>query len=108
MCAAPGSKTSQILEMMHLQAQQMENNFYNNLSGVILANDIKPQRCNTLITQTKRLNSPCIIVTYHEAQIFPSLFHPIKKRPIMFDRILCDVPCSGDGTLRKVYNFYYF
>ncbi|CAG8711796.1 13539_t:CDS:10, partial [Racocetra persica] len=24
-----------------------------------------------------------------------------EKRPIQFDRILADVPCSGDGTLRK-------
>jgi multisite-specific tRNA:(cytosine-C5)-methyltransferase len=21
--------------------------------------------------------------------------------PLLFDRILCDVPCSGDGTMRK-------
>ena len=24
-----------------------------------------------------------------------------KKTNLKFDRILCDVPCSGDGTLRK-------
>jgi 16S rRNA C967 or C1407 C5-methylase (RsmB/RsmF family) len=24
-----------------------------------------------------------------------------KKKPLKFDRILCDVPCSGDGTIRK-------
>lgn len=23
------------------------------------------------------------------------------EQPLRFDRILCDVPCSGDGTLRK-------
>ena len=22
-------------------------------------------------------------------------------RPLLFDRVLCDVPCGGDGTLRK-------
>ncbi len=24
-----------------------------------------------------------------------------QKQAYKFDRILCDVPCSGDGTLRK-------
>lgn len=24
-----------------------------------------------------------------------------KYQPLLFDRILADVPCSGDGTLRK-------
>jgi multisite-specific tRNA:(cytosine-C5)-methyltransferase len=24
-----------------------------------------------------------------------------RREPLLFDRILCDVPCSGDGTMRK-------
>lgn len=24
-----------------------------------------------------------------------------RAQPVRFDRILCDVPCSGDGTMRK-------
>lgn len=103
MCAAPGSKTTQILEMMHKDAQIKSGNRYSHPSGVLVANDVKSERCNTLITQTKRLRSPSIIVTNHEAQIFPSLYHPAMKKSVTFDRILCDVPCTGDGTMRKVF-----
>eukprot|EP00850_Spirogloea_muscicola_P004927 SM000022S07141 [mRNA] locus=s22:98292:108187:- [translate_table: standard] len=114
MCAAPGSKTFQLLEMLHkgddLSAVP---------EGVVIANDVDVQRCHLLVHQTKRMNSPAIIVTNHEAQHLPSL-KPTGSRSaavaavtsgmqegkteeegLFFDRILCDVPCSGDGTLRK-------
>ena len=47
-----------------------------------------------------------LIVTNHEGQQFPGcrLKGPSDNLPInqlSFDRVLCDVPCSGDGTLRK-------
>lgn len=37
--------------------------------------------------------NPQAVVTCCEGQLFPAL--------MQFDRILCDVPCSGDGTARK-------
>ena len=54
-----------------------------------------------------------LIVTNHEAQHFPGC--RLKNHSdasgtanresvidqLLFDRVLCDVPCSGDGTLRK-------
>ena len=63
-------------------------------------------RCYMLTHQIKRLQSPCIIVTNHDASIMPNFMipdttNPEKQTPLKFDRILCDVPCSGDGTLRK-------
>ena len=69
-----------------------------------MANDADYKRANIMIRQVKRVNSPCLIVTNHEAQLFPGIAvkHPDGvTKPISFDRILCDVPCSGDGTLRK-------
>ncbi|XP_078444197.1 uncharacterized protein LOC144713481 [Wolffia australiana] len=109
MCAAPGSKTFQLLEMMH---QPSDVGLLPR--GLVIANDVDVQRCNLLIHQTKRMCSANLIVTNHEAQNFPSCrFNQEKKyfklcateetmiNQLLFDRVLCDVPCSGDGTLRK-------
>lgn len=58
-----------------------------------------------LIHQTKRLQSPCLMVTNHDASLMPNLKLAPNKAgevlPFQFDRVLCDVPCSGDATLRK-------
>ncbi|CEF97450.1 RNA (C5-cytosine) methyltransferase [Ostreococcus tauri] len=95
MCAAPGSKTSQLLEMLHEASGPSETP-----RGVVVANDASLQRANLLTHQCKRSNSPALIVTNHQAQLFPIL-HDAKGKKLRFDRILADVPCSGDGTLRK-------
>eukprot|EP00887_Chlorella_sp_A99_P007303 scaffold2.g7303.t1 len=63
MCAAPGSKTYQLLEMLHAGPEPP--------TGFVLANDADLQRCNLLTHQTKRHNSPALLVTNHEAQLFP-------------------------------------
>ncbi|KAH0455453.1 hypothetical protein IEQ34_015485 [Dendrobium chrysotoxum] len=98
MCAAPGSKTFQLLEIIH---QSIKPGSLPH--GLVIANDVDVQRCNLLIHQTKRMCSANLIVTNHEAQYFPSclLQGELKKDILQFDRVLCDVPCSGDGTLRK-------
>ena len=75
MCAAPGSKTSQLLELLHAEdcpAQPMP-------SGVVVANDANNKRCYMLVHQAKRLNSPCLMVTNHDASVFPMLyFHDVS------------------------------
>ncbi|BDA47721.1 probable RNA cytosine-C(5)-methyltransferase NSUN2 [Coccomyxa sp. Obi] len=92
-CAAPGSKTAQILEMLHQGTGTP--------SGVVIANDADAQRCNLLTHQTKRMCSPALMVVNHDATQLPILRDFQQKQAYKFDRILCDVPCSGDGTLRK-------
>ncbi|KAJ9564686.1 hypothetical protein OSB04_000652 [Centaurea solstitialis] len=104
MCAAPGSKTFQLLEMIH-RTSEVESL----PSGMVVANDVDVQRCNLLIHQTKRMCTANLVVTNHEAQHFPGC--NLRKKSVdaselgmtelLFDRVLCDVPCSGDGTLRK-------
>jgi len=101
MCAAPGSKTSQLLEVV----SQMPDKNMLEPKGYVVANDADPKRAYMLVHQLRRINSPAVFVTSIEAQIFPNL---LKTEAVantgeegMFDRVLCDVPCSGDGTTRK-------
>lgn len=97
MCAAPGSKTAQLIEMLHAD---MDVPFP---EGFVIANDVDNKRCYLLVHQAKRLNSPCIMVVNHDASCIPTLKIDVdgKKDILFYDRILCDVPCSGDGTMRK-------
>ncbi|XP_021301055.1 tRNA (cytosine(34)-C(5))-methyltransferase-like [Herrania umbratica] len=110
MCAAPGSKTFQLLEIIHHSTKEGSLP-----DGMVLANDLDVQRCNLLIHQTKRMCTANLIVTNHEGQHFPGCrshknisngSETMNKlepsiNQLLFDRVLCDVPCSGDGTLRK-------
>ncbi|XP_047461054.1 RNA cytosine C(5)-methyltransferase NSUN2 [Mugil cephalus] len=97
MCAAPGSKTAQLIEMLHAD---MDVPFP---EGFVIANDVDNKRCYLLVHQAKRLNSPCVMVVNHDASCIPTLKIDSdgKKDILFYDRILCDVPCSGDGTMRK-------
>lgn len=131
MCAAPGSKSAQLMEALHageeetiLQAAKQVKeggagpeplgpeglNDDGRTTGLLIANDSDYKRAHLLIHQMKRLSSPNLIVTNHDATLYPSiklppLPAPEGQRPInrylKFDRILADVPCSGDGTARK-------
>ncbi|CAH0475822.1 unnamed protein product [Peronospora belbahrii] len=97
MCAAPGSKTSQLLESLHSQELATGKT----PTGVVVANDVDLKRAYMLVHQSKRINSPALLVTCHEAQNIPFLGRDGTESEGVFDRILCDAPCSGDGTIRK-------
>ncbi len=79
MCAAPGSKTTQI-------AQYMKN------KGILIANDYKGDRLQSLGINLQRIGLTNSIITLMQGQWF---------KDIEFDRILVDAPCSGTGTIRK-------
>ena len=149
MCAAPGSKAAQLIEMVHggeearmrkvirevrlqegreasldgpTQREEMEEEETTSdwsddgrTTGLLIANDADYRRAHMLIHQMKRLNSPNLIVTNHDATMFPSIKLPSesqqnsasqKNKYLKFDRILADVPCSGDGTCRKNVNIW--
>lgn len=82
MSAAPGSKTTQI-------AARMNNR------GVIVANDVQEKRLWTLKSSLHRCGVANVIVTKKVGQWFG------KQMTERFDRVLCDAPCSAQGTSRK-------
>lgn len=93
MCAAPGSKTAQLLEMLHNDSNSAPN-------GVVVANDLDFKRCNMMTHQIRRMVSPNVLITSSDAAYFPERTK-FSQQLLEFDRILVDVPCSGDGTTRK-------
>ncbi|OQS03995.1 tRNA (cytosine-5-)-methyltransferase NSUN2 [Thraustotheca clavata] len=99
MCAAPGSKTSQIIETL---AQDATN------QGFVVANDANEKRAYMLVHQTMRLGMMSAVIACHQGQIFPGLYNDKGELQTtnVFDRVLCDVPCTGDGTLRKNENIW--
>jgi len=82
MSAAPGSKTTQM-------AARMQNR------GVIVANDIQEKRLWTLKTALHRSGVTNVVVTKKPGQWFGK--HMVER----FDRVLCDAPCTAQGTSRK-------
>lgn len=85
MCASPGGKTTQI-------AQYMEN------EGCIVANDVKYDRINILISNIQRCGVLIAKVTMKDGRFF-------KRFKDTFDRILIDAPCSNVGMIRKNYRY---
>ncbi|QSL66499.1 hypothetical protein MERGE_000879 [Pneumocystis wakefieldiae] len=116
LCAAPGSKTAQLLEAIHKFSTTDTCEIYP--KGFLIANDVDSKRAYMLVHQIKRFNSPCMIVTNHDASKLPNFYvddgiendsDPSKtaRRYILkFDRVLADVPCTGDGAIRKNLNIW--
>ena len=114
LCAAPGSKTSQLVEGMSQLHGRMTTTTTTTSStttttshgwpeqaGVLVANDVNPNRANMLTHQLKRVlhQFPVAVVTAAPAQFLS--FGGDSQSQQTFDAILADVPCSGDGTTRK-------
>jgi 16S rRNA C967 or C1407 C5-methylase (RsmB/RsmF family) len=100
MAAAPGSKTSQLLEIVNLPTDKD----CHEPKGCVVANDSDVKRAYMLVHQMRRINSPAVFITSCDARFFPLLRDNsnIESDPEgIFDRVLCDVPCTGDGTARK-------
>ncbi|MFC1710906.1 NOL1/NOP2/sun family putative RNA methylase [Nanoarchaeota archaeon] len=90
LCSSPGSKTTQI-------ASELNN------TGTIIANEISLGRIKILASNLERCGVSNTIITKKEGAALCKRF---KKQGIMFDKILVDAPCSGEGTLRSSYKTY--
>ena len=95
-CAAPGSKTSQLIEAVFPPG----SGDLKDASGLVVANDEDLKRTHTLVHQLKRLGAPCWAATHGDARLIPTPRDP-DGRKLLYDKVLADVPCSSDGTLRK-------
>ncbi len=78
--AAPGSKTTQMAEMMAN-------------SGTIVANDVSRERIAALVGNLERLGVTNVIVTLRDGRA--------ASFGTEFDRVLVDAPCTGEGVVRK-------
>lgn len=101
-CAAPGSKTAQFLEEFYRDFDFLNPNSILNDSGIVLANDNNFNRAYMMCHQLKRLNTAGMMIISHDAQFFPTIITENLDERYMFDKILCDVPCSSDAVMRKL------
>ena len=69
---------------------------------MLVSNDVQRER--QVRTLHRAWSQPCVplLVTCADATSFALRAPARAGAPLpLFDRVLCDVPCSGDGTLRK-------
>ncbi|MCA1291568.1 RsmB/NOP family class I SAM-dependent RNA methyltransferase [Paenibacillus sp. alder61] len=82
LAAAPGGKTTQIAAKMRGE-------------GLLISNEIHPQRARILAENVERMGIRNTIVTQAAPPELSARF------PLAFDRIMLDAPCSGEGMFRK-------
>ncbi|GET18152.1 RNA methyltransferase [Lactobacillus agilis] len=82
LCAAPGGKSTQLVEAMANQ-------------GLLVANEINKKRAAILAENLERSGASNYIVLNESPQNLAKNWGPI------FDKIVVDAPCSGEGMFRK-------
>jgi len=85
LCASPGSKTTQMAALMQNK-------------GTIIANDLKLDRIRIISANLERCGVTNTIACQKDAVVF---CNNIANSDFRFDKILLDVPCSGEGTIRS-------
>ncbi len=81
LCGAPGGKSTL------LRAALPEN-------SVLISNEPDRRRANILLENMLKQGHPDVLVTHNYA-------HELAQTNLVFDVILTDVPCSGEGLFRR-------
>ena len=82
LCAAPGGKSTQLAAMMRGQ-------------GTLVCNELVPKRAEVLSGNLERMGAGnAVVVSADPARL-------ARQWPRLFDRILVDAPCSGEGMFRR-------
>lgn len=82
LCSAPGSKTTQMAEMM-------------NNDGTLVVNEIEIDRIKSLVFNLDRMSIVNTGIIHSKGEILSKYYHN------HFDKILVDAPCSGLGIIQK-------
>ncbi len=82
LCAAPGGKSTQAAAEL-------------NGTGLLVANEIIPKRAKILSENIERMGIKNAVVTNESPERLA------EKFPEIFDKIILDAPCSGEGMFRK-------
>lgn len=88
LCAAPGSKATQIAEAIAP-------------SGVVVANEPISGRVNMLVSNRGRLSTTNMLINQQDGR------HIGRIPPPGYDGIVADVPCTGSATSRKNRNVWW-
>ncbi len=81
LCAAPGGKSTLAIDALPE-------------GSLLVANEVVRQRANVLAENMTKWGNPNVIVTHNHAADFQVLGS-------VFDVVICDAPCSGEGMFRK-------
>jgi 16S rRNA (cytosine1407-C5)-methyltransferase len=82
LCGAPGSKSTQLAEMM-------------NNRGTLLINEIDNERIKALVFNLERMNVINASVIHSKGEVLSKIYNN------HFTKILVDAPCSGLGIIQK-------
>lgn len=81
LCAAPGGKSTHLLDLIHPES-------------LLVSNEVIRSRVGALVENIQKWGAPNCVVTSNDAEDFQAI-------PGLFDVVVVDAPCSGEGMFRK-------